>query len=60
MLTLIAGLCCVGFINSIVVVAGAPRQRLALLGPTEQVPTEDGNRILSPKHHALNKRQDDG
>jgi hypothetical protein len=30
MLTLIGGLCCVGFINPILVVAGVRRQRLAL------------------------------
>jgi hypothetical protein len=35
MLTLIGGLCCVGFINPIGVVAGVWRQRLApSVGPT--------------------------
>jgi hypothetical protein len=31
-----------------------------VLGPTEYVSTEDGDRIQSPKRNVLNKRQDDG
>jgi hypothetical protein len=33
---------------------------LYLLGLTQHVPPEDGDRIQFPKHHALNKKQDDG
>jgi hypothetical protein len=33
---------------------------LYLLGPTEYVPPEDGDRIQFPKRRVLNKRQDDG
>jgi hypothetical protein len=33
---------------------------VCLLGPTEKVPPEDGNRIQSSKRYILNKRQDDG
>jgi hypothetical protein len=57
--TLFGCLCCVGFINLIVVVAGDRRCRLALsIGL--QVPPEDEDRIQSPKRCVLNKIQDDG
>jgi hypothetical protein len=36
------------------------RECLYLLGPTEVVPPEDGDRIQSSKRQVLNKRQDDG
>jgi hypothetical protein len=35
------------------------RPRLVLLVATEWVPTEDGDRMQSPKSCVLNKRQDD-
>jgi hypothetical protein len=32
---------------------------LYLLDPTEWIPPEDGDGIQSPKHRALNRREDD-
>jgi hypothetical protein len=36
------------------------RNYFCMLGPTEQVPPDDGDIIQSPKRRVLNKRQDDG
>jgi hypothetical protein len=40
--------------------AGPNRYSFYLLGPNENVATEDGSRIQSQKRRVLNKRQDDG
>jgi hypothetical protein len=46
MLTLMGGLCCIGFVNPIGVAAGVWRQRLALsIGPNSIGSPGDGNRI---------------
>jgi hypothetical protein len=60
MLSLFGFVGCVGFLNLIGVVAGVLRQRLALLGPTEQIPPEDRGRIQSPKLSVFNTGQDYG
>jgi hypothetical protein len=50
MLTLVRGLCCIGYINTIGVWRRAQLIRLHLKTETES----------SPKRRVLNKRQDDG
>jgi hypothetical protein len=49
MLTLFGGLCCVGIMNPVGVVAGVQRYYLLILGPFEYVPFHDRGRIQSPK-----------
>jgi hypothetical protein len=57
MLTLVAGLCYVGFSKSIL--SWCSETGASSVYYTQQVSPEDDDRMQSPKRFVLNKRQDD-